>query len=304
MSIALTLFQQVLMMFLLAAIGFLLFRSGKISAEGSRAIGNILIYVSLPCVIINSFLTDYSAERLRALGISALLAAVIIGAGMALSQLCFRRDGMAVFAGAFSNPGFFGIPLITAMGSQEDVFYIVPFIAALNILQWSWGVSRLTGEKSSMTVKSILTAPMMIAIYIGLFCFLTQIPVHGILRQAVNYLAGVNTPLAMFAIGVYLAQTDLKDLLARRKLWAISAVRLLVIPLVSLLVLNFVPSSMSAMKTAILIAAACPVGSNIAVYAHLHGKDYPYAAETVVHSTILAIVTMPAVMAVAQMIWK
>ena len=53
------------------------------------------------------------------------------------------------------------------------------------------------------------------------------------------------------------------------------------------------PSSMREMKTVLLIAAACPVGSNVAVYAQLHGKDYPYAVETVVISTVFSILTLP-----------
>jgi len=50
---------------------------------------------------------------------------------------------------------------------------------------------------------------------------------------------------------------------------------------------------MREMKTVLLIAAACPVGSNVAVYAQLHGKDYPYAVETVVISTVFSILTLP-----------
>ena len=57
------------------------------------------------------------------------------------------------------------------------------------------------------------------------------------------------------------------------------------------------------MKLAILLAAACPVGSNVAVYAQLHGKDYAYAVETVVISTLLAVATIPAAAWIAGMIW-
>ena len=57
------------------------------------------------------------------------------------------------------------------------------------------------------------------------------------------------------------------------------------------------------MKMAILIAAACPVGSNVAVYAHLHDRNYPYAVETVVISTILSLISIPLLVALAQMVW-
>ena len=52
-----------------------------------------------------------------------------------------------------------------------------------------------------------------------------------------------------------------------------------------------------------LLAIACPVGSNVAVYAQLHGKDYPYAVETVVISTLLSILTIPALVALAGAVW-
>ena len=54
---------------------------------------------------------------------------------------------------------------------------------------------------------------------------------------------------------------------------------------------------------AVLIAAACPVGSNVAVYAQLHDQDYGYAVETVVISTMLSIVTIPVLMSIAMAIW-
>ena len=57
------------------------------------------------------------------------------------------------------------------------------------------------------------------------------------------------------------------------------------------------------MKLALLLAIACPVGSNVAVYAQLHGKDYGYAVETVVISTLLSVVTIPAIAWLASQIW-
>ena len=74
----------------------------------------------------------------------------------------------------------------------------------------------------------------------------------------------------------------------------------------TLLLLWFVPNTnnLMEMKTAILIASACPVGSNVAVYAQLHGRNYPYAVETVVISTIISIITIPVVISIAGIIWN
>ncbi|MBR2810768.1 MAG: hypothetical protein IKD69_05240 [Solobacterium sp.] len=54
------------------------------------------------------------------------------------------------------------------------------------------------------------------------------------------------------------------------------------------------------MKLAFLIAAACPTGSNIAMYAQLYDQDYLYAVETVVISTLLCIISMPAIVMLAR----
>ena len=107
----------------------------------------------------------------------------------------------------------------------------------------------------------------------------------------------------MFTVGVYLAQTDILKMLKRKSVYTVSLLRLLVIPLVSLLLLALLPESLHDMKLALLLAAACPVGSNVAVYAQLHGKDYPYAVETVIISTLFSVISIPLLMWLASVVW-
>ena len=76
-----------------------------------------------------------------------------------------------------------------------------------------------------------------------------------------------------------------------------------VIPFISLLLLALLPESLHSMKLALLLAVACPAGSNVAVYAQLQGKDYPYAVETVIISTLFSAVSIPLLMWFASVIW-
>ena len=303
MSTVITLVNQTLIMFLLVGIGYALFRAKKISPEGSKSLGNILIYIVLPCVIINGFRVERTPERMLGLLLSAAAAAIILALSILVSRLFFQKDAIAGFAAAFSNPGFFGIPLILASLGDGAVFYVAAFIAFLNMLQWTYGVSIMTGKKVSLKPAALLKAPFMIAIMAGLLLFFTELPLPGILTKPLSLLTGINTPLAMFTVGVYLAQTDILKMLVKPKLYLVSAVRLIIIPLLTLILLLFVPGSWMDMKMALLLASACPVGSNVAVYAQLHGKDYPYAVETVIISTLLSIITIPAVVALAGMVW-
>lgn len=303
MDTALTLLWQVVIMFLLAGVGYAMFKTGKITIEGSKSLANILIFLSLPCVIINGFLVERTTEHLVGLGLSFVAAAVILAISIVVSRLFFKKDPIASFGASFSNPGFFGIPLIVAIFSQGTVFYIAAFIAMLNLLQWSYGVSLLTGKAGSVNPMRVIKAPFIIAILIGLFFFLTGLPMPMVLGKCISNIAGLNTSLAMFTVGVYLAQTDLVKMFTKPVLYLVSAVRLVIIPLICLALLCLVPNSLLELKMALLIASACPVGSNVATYAQLHNSDYPYAVETVVISTIFAIVTMPLLVSIASMLW-
>ena len=303
MNLVSTVTYQVVIMFLLAGIGALMFRSGKISLEGSKSIGSILVNLSLPAVIINGFLVERTPERITGLLLSALLAAVTLALAILAAWVCFRKDPMAQFAAAFSNPGFFGIPIILSCLDNGAIFYIAAYVAFLNLLQWSYGVSLLTGAKENITPKRLLTAPCVIAIEIGAFFFLTGFPVPGILAKAVTHLANLNTPLAMFATGVYLAQTDPKKMVRKAVLYKISVVKLLVVPLLAMVMLALLPKAYFDLKLTLLIAAACPTGTNIAVYAQLHDRDFGYAVETVAVTTILSLLTLPLVTQLAIVLW-
>ena len=307
------LIQQVLIMFILAAVGYVCFRTKKITMEGCKTISNILIYLSLPCVIMNSFLVEYSSEKLEGLVYSAVAAFAVSVVSIVISRVFFGKDAILNFASSFSNPGFFGIPLIVATLSDGTVFYIAAFIAFVNLLQWSYGVALLTTDASTVNEKGswkkflpspkrLLTAPFMIAVIIGLFFFLTRIPMPGLILKSIQYIANLNTPLAMFTIGIYFAQTNPAEMFKKTKLYFLSIVRLLVIPVVCMLVLSLLPERFEEMKLALLIVSACPTGSNVAVYAQLYDSDYSYAVETVIISTLLSIVTIPVIVKIAEMI--
>lgn len=309
------LIQQVLIMFLLSLIGYFMFRFGKISLEGSKALGNILIYLSLPCVIINGFQQECTREKIAGLFLSSVFALLTLLLSIVISRIFFHTNAIEAFSGAFSNPGFFGIPLITASLTNDTVFYIAPFIAFLNLLQWSYGVSLMTADADKKAesdtlfsrvlfqLKKLMKAPFMIAILIGLFFFFTEMALPSPIGKCIGYIANLNTPLAMFTIGIYLAQTAPAAMLRKPRLYLVTLVRMIIIPLATLALLSLLPDTCLELKFALLISSACPVGSNVAVYAQLHNNDYVYAVENVVVSTFFSLVTIPGIVMLANIFW-
>ena len=303
MDIVILLLKRLVVMFLFMGIGAYLFKKKHISEEGSKSFGNLLIRLVLPCVIINAFLVERTQERINALLISVVFSVLLLTLSILISRILFGKDPVRHFASAFSNPGFFGIPLIGALFSGDAVFYVAPFIACLKILLWTYGVATLKEEKIQINLKNIICSPFIISFALGLVLFFSGVKVPGIIGDVISGSAALNTPIAMIVSGVYLAKVNLKSMITSRKLYLLSAVRLCLIPLISAALLSLLPGSYYELKICLLIASACPVGSNVAVYAQLHNKDYVYAVETVVLSTLLSIVSIPVLIFVFQGLW-
>ena len=288
--------RQSIIMFVYMAIGGLLFQKGLITKEGSKSLANLLLYAVLPCVVVKSFCVARTPERVSGLLVSFLAALGILLLAMAVSHLLFKKNPIDDFGAAFSNAGFMGFPLVAAVQGSEAIFYAAGFVALLNALQWTYGQSLISGDPSYRSPKAILKNPLVLSLLLGILIFCFELPVPAIASDLLAALAALNAPLAMVILGVYLAQTDAKTLFNDPHLYVVAAARLVLIPLLTILVLKLLPAEYAAITTTLVIVAAAPIGSNVAVYAQKLGKDYAYAVRGVCLSTLLSAITMPLLM--------
>ena len=303
MDSAMILFKQLLQMMIYIAIGFALYRAKLVTKEGSKALSHLLLYVVLPCAIANSFRIERTAQAVTEIGLSLLFALIALVIAVVISQLFFRKRPIDSFGASFSNAGFMGIPLITAVLGSSSVCYIAGLVAMLNTMQWTYGQWLLTGDKNKMSPKAILTSPIVLAFIAGLILFFTQLPLPSIVGNSISAIAACNGPVAMIILGVLLGQCNLKDIFTDKFAYLNSLVRLVIIPLATLLAFWLIPAQWSAIRMALFLAACAPVGSNVAVYAQKLDMDPSYASCTVCLSTLFSVVTMPVMMMLAQMIW-
>lgn len=303
MEILILLINKLFIMFSFMIIGVILFHKKIITEAGSECLASLLIHLVLPCVILNGFWVEQSAERVYGLIISILFSVLGLGISLVVAKIFFPKNPIDNFAASFSNPGFFGIPLIAAVLGENSIFYVAPFIACLNILQWTYGVSILKNEPIIVDLKKIIKSPFFISFMIGLLIFLVQPPIPSAIGTIINSSANLNTPLAMIVSGIYLAKANIREMFTKANFYIISFVRLIFTPAVCLLLLSAIPGNFFEIKLSLFLAIACPVGSNVAVYAQLHGKNYIYAVQTVVLSTILSLVTIPMWVFIIQYLW-
>ena len=300
MDLSLIILKQIGLMFIYMMIGYMLYKKELITKQGSKELGTLLLYVILPVVIVKAYLVNCTVELLRGLVISFLASLLALILSMVLSRLVFRnRYPIEQFSSAFSNAGFIGIPLVEmTFDDSMAVFYVSSFVALLNIFQWTYGIVVITGKKDSIAPKKIVTNPIVISFLVGLLLFVLPVNLPPLLDSAVHAVAAMNAPVAMIILGVYLAQMKFRDMFTDRSVYLCTFMRLIVIPLITAGVLSLIPGD-DMLKMSVLIVAATPVGSNVAIFAQMEGVDYTQAVKDICMSTLLCIVTIPLVVTAA-----
>ena len=295
------LLQQTIIMFALMLLGLLLSRRGMITEQGSRDLSNVLLYAVIPCVILRSYMSEFSTEKLRAMGLSALIAVIAFAASIAVAYLtCGTRHRIENFAVAFGNAGFIGIPLVTAVFGPEAAFYVVSFSTFANLLQWTYGIVIISGKKETMNLRMVFVNPVFISMVIDIALFVLQPTLPTVVTGTIGYIADGNTVLAMIILGYYLSRVQLRGLFADVRLYLFSALRLLVVPAVTILVFLPFPFARGEITLITLIAAATPIASSTAIFAQKFDQDYRRAVSYVCLSTFLSVATLPLVMLFAE----
>lgn len=273
--------------------GFILYKKHIITNGGAGDMGKLLICIILPSAILNSYNIEFSKEKALMLLISFPAAAAALLLSVIISRIFFKGKPIESFGAAFSNAGFMGIPLISSVIGEDMVYCAAAFVALLNILQWTYGVFLITGKRSAVSVKKIFLIPVMISFISGAALFFLPVRLPPFISEILGTVSQMNAPMAMMIIGFYMAQVSFKDLFAGKRGYAVSAVRLLIIPLMTTLLAAALPPGNYAFKLTMIILAAAPIGTNAAVYAQLYGGNYKAAAGEIVLSTLLSVVTMP-----------
>lgn len=290
--------QQVLILFLLIGLGVISVKCGVLQLEWKKAFSNLLVFLVIPAMLIDSYLTEFDWEvfsnLLQAFALGAILLLLGLAITMILSIKAKGRDWQVVrFACIFSNAGYMGFPLIKALYGSAGVFYASAFLSVFNILLWTVGYSMMSGKiKAKEILRSVCTTPAMTAVAVGLVIYLLQIPVPDIIKQPIEMVGNMNTAISMIITGMIIAGTDFKVLMRNRLLFFVIAVRMFVIPVVciGLFVLLGIHGTVAAI---VLLLEAAPTAAITSVFAVQFGHDENLAAGAVVVTTFVSMITLP-----------
>ena len=297
----LTVGQQIITLYLLLVVGFVLGKVKILDDRASTAMSNLVMYVVSPCMMIVAFQRPLERETLRnfglVTGVSLLLHVVfIVVAVLLIRDGDTQRQGDLRFAAVFSNCGFIGYPLMAAMLGSIGIFYGSAYVIVFTVLTWTWGVYAVTGDRSQLRLE-----PGVISVAAAMALYLCRITVPEMLMVPVRYLSELNTPVPMLVVGYQLSHADFRRALRGASAWVTLVLRLVVLPLVSLgicLALR-VPHDLTLV---LLIAASAPPAALLSMFAARFGKDTELASSLVSVQTAISAVTMPVMVGLAELL--
>lgn len=295
--------KQVIIMALLILTGVICFKTNIVSKEASKSLSSLVLMVVNPIVIIVSYQVKFNIKLLKGLLLALVFSVISIGTAIVLSHIFIRRKDEKLplerFACIYSNCGFMGIPLVKGVYGTEGVFYLTAFMTVFNLLVWTHGVFIMQGKFKLKMLAEALKAPAVIATALGFILFVLKISIPATLFETMSFLADMNTPLAMIAAGITIAQTNILKSLRNIRLYLVALISLVAVPAATAGILCFMPVN-SIITGTVILASACPAAATGTLFAIRYKKDSLYASELFALTTLLSIATLPVIMGIAE----
>ena len=283
-----TLLGKMLVFAVLMLIGYLMARRGVNGPAFTRTASSLVLNVFMVGTILNSMIST-GAE------LDLLMTLIGYATAWLVTRLVRIEPANApsfeILMGV-GNSMFIALPIAGALYGAYAVFIVSLSCIPFNVFLYSYGVWRIRGtESGKLRVKDMFSIPL-IATLLGLLILLLNLSVPKVIVDIFSSLSGATMPMSMMVIGASLGSVSLLDAFRNPKLAILSAVRLILIPILTWVICRFLTDDPVLLMTCMIIAAS-PSAVIVSVIAIQYGRDGVFASEAVQHSTICSIVTIP-----------
>lgn len=290
-------FSQVTILFLIMAVGFYAKKRNYINEDTSKKLSEILLNITSPFLVISSFHLKFSMDMLFNAGIVFIFSIGIHILTTVGGKLIFRKytkdiKNVLIFCAVYSNCGFMGFPILEGIYGKAGIFYGSIYVMAFNIFLWTSGVMIFSGKRDAETIKKAFLNPGIISVLIGLIIFIFSVQLPAPVFKAIDMVGSMTVPLSMLIIGAFLADIDMKSMLSGFSVYYGSIVRLIAVPLITLVVLKMIRFPNDLLELCVILVAM-PVAATTAIFAEKFEGDAPFASRCVAISTVLSIISIP-----------
>lgn len=292
--------QQMVILFIGIAIGFILSKKGMLTDKGSKVVTSIVMSITLPCFILESGLTGdlgvTGQEMFNYFLLSLVCYAIAYILGLLLSRLpMFPKNDRRLycFMTTFGNTGFIGLPVIGALFGSEAVFYATVFNLPFNFLVFTIGIVLVSSEANFKNVNPRkFFNGCLVASVLAIVFYITNISVPDVVVSCLDTFGAATVPLAMIITGASLSKEKPRDVFAKVDLYLVSLVKVLIVPAVSFVILSLVLDNQTLVGVGVVLMAM-PVASNATLLCVQYGGNDRLASRGVFLSTILSVITIP-----------
>lgn len=290
--------NQIAVLFILIVVGFMLKKLKILDDRFEKGLAGLIISVTLPALIITSMNYEFSKEllgnSLMILGYGASTFALMILVSYIFSKIFHLENpqkGVYQFLIVFPNTGFIGFPILNAVFGREAIFYASIFNVIFNILLWTLGVYFVSKEKKKINLNMLINSGT-VSVVIGFMLFVLSIELPYIIHSSLQTIGDTTTPLAMIMVGLLLGDARFRVLFKNIKLFVISVIRLIIIPLIVYIILSLFKLPQIVLAT-VVILSGMPSGANAAIFSRKFESDYKLASQGIFLTTLLSIASIP-----------
>lgn len=290
---------------IMLAIGYMCAKLKLVGPDFNKGLSKLVINVFLAGMILSSVINKQlemsGSDVAFGIGMLTLMSLISLGIGFITpSALRFKGGdtGMYRILVAFGNVGFVGLPIISAVYGAQFVFFAALVNIPFNLLMYTVGVMQLQdgGDNKKFQLKKALNVPI-IATLIATVIFIFEIPMPLIVEDTASTVGAACVPLSMMSVGLSLGNVSIKEALTQPRLYAVNIVRLLIVPLATWGVLQFIIDDPVMLGT-VVIMSACPPAIVCPILGMDYGRDGVEGSEAVFIGSILSIVTVPILISV------
>ena len=341
--------SKILSLLVLLGAGVVLVRTKLLKKEDSVTLSKISVFLLSPCVIVSSFsmqVDGQAGHNLLFCFFYAILANFLFLFLGTFLKRPLHLSPVEEMSLEYTNCGNFVLPIVAGVLGEEYLLYVSAYITVYNLLVWTHGIHLFqerdknspeacsnkdyfkevcskedyckaghskeeysNGEHKANALFKILFNPNILAILFGVFLFFTKISLPAPLSLAISDLGKMIGPISMLITGIVLGTMSFKKILSYRRIYMITAFRLLLFPSIYLLLISILSRIEGFLDNPVLflvtfLSAMAPSAANVSQFAILYGKEEEYASCINIFTTLCTILSMPILLFISGLILK
>lgn len=291
--------EVMVILFIIVVLGYVLCKMGYMGDKFDQKLSSIVIDITAPALILSSVMGDEQPNRnliLPLLGVGFLTYILLLVFGFYVPRLISsNRDeqGMIGFALMFANVGFIGYPIVASIFGPKAIFYAALLNMPNTFFVFTAGVMLIKGERNLRQLNfKVLFGSGMVAAFIAALLVALNIKTPDMIARPITMVGNITVPAALMIIGSAMARLPLKEIVGSPKVYLVSVLRLVVVPL-TIYILFMVCGVSDIVNDINTIVIAMPVASFGTMFCMKYGRNPSFITEVTFITTVGSIITIP-----------